>query len=125
LKALKVLVVEDDDALRTFYQLSLIEQGHAVSAVENGAEALKVLSPDIDVVVTNMMMPVMSGDELIAALRAQPEYREIPILVVTAHPSAITPALRNGKTTVLRKPFQLDDFIRWVDLTARLARSDN
>jgi len=125
MKALKVLVVEDDLAMRTCYQLALMEHGHAVNAVGNGAEALGVVSPDIDLVVTDLKMPIMPGDRLIAELRAKPEFRDLPVLVVTAHPDDLSAELRNGKTSVLRKPFEFDEFIRWVDAAAGAARFTN
>jgi CheY-like chemotaxis protein len=56
-KALKVLVAEDDPGLRTFYQLALIEQGHTVSAVGNGQEALRAMSTDLDLVITATPRP--------------------------------------------------------------------
>jgi CheY-like chemotaxis protein len=122
---LKVLVVEDDVELRTFYQLALLEHGHAVNAVANGVEALEALTPEIDLVVTDLTMPVMAGNKLIAELRARPEFRELPVLVVTEHPRDLKPELRNGKTAVLRKPFELDDFMRWVDAASKLTRAKN
>ena len=125
MKALKVLIVEDDLALRIFYELALLEHGHAVNAVGNGAEALSVVSPDIDLVVTDLMMPMMPGDKLIAELRARPEFRELPVLVVTAHPEHLSPELRNERTAVLRKPFELDDFIKWVDAATGATRFNN
>ena len=125
MKSLNVLVVEDDLALRTFYELALLEHGHAVNAVANGAEALSVVSPEIDLVVTDLMMPIMQGDELIAELRAKPEFRELPVLVVTAHPEHLSAELRNGRTAVLRKPFELDEFIKWVDAATGATRFNN
>ena len=123
MNGLKILVVEDDLELRTFYQLALLEQGHAVDAVANGAEALEVMSPEIDLVVTDLTMPIVPGQKLIAELRAKPEFRELPVLVVTAHPGDLKPELRTGRTVVLRKPFELDDFMGWVDAAARLTRA--
>ena len=96
-----------------------------MSAVANGAEALEVMSPEIDLVVTDLTMPIMPGQKLIAELRAKPEFRELPVLVVTAHPRDLKAELREGKTVVLRKPFELDDFMRWVDAAARLTRARN
>ena len=125
MSGLKILVVEDDLELRTFYQLALLEHGHAVNAVANGAEALEVVSPDIDLVVTDLTMPIMPGQKLIAELRAKPEFQDLPVLVVTEHPKDLGPELRAGKTVVLRKPFELDDFMGWVDAAARLARARN
>ena len=120
-----ILVVEDDLELRMFYQLALIEHGHDVSAVANGAEALEAVSPEIDLLVTDLTMPVMAGDKLIAELRAKPEYQDLPVLVVTEHPGDLKPELRTGRTALLRKPFELDDFISWVDAAAHLTRATN
>jgi CheY-like chemotaxis protein len=125
MSGLKILVVEDDLDLRMFYQLALLEHGHAVNAVANGAEALAAVSPEIDLLVTDLTMPEMSGDRLIAELRAKPEYQDLPVLVVTEHPADLKPELRAGRTVMLRKPFELDDFIRWVDAAARLMRASN
>jgi CheY-like chemotaxis protein len=125
MSGLKILVVEDDLELRTFYQLALLEHGHSVNAVANGAEALEVVSPEIDLLVTDLTMPIMPGQKLIAELRAKPEFRELPVLVVTEHPADLKPELRAGKTVVLRKPFELDDFMRWVDAAAALTRARN
>jgi CheY-like chemotaxis protein len=96
MRPLNVLVVEDDLELRMFYQLALMEQGHAVNAVANGAEALDAVSPAIDLIVTDLGMPIMAGDELIAELRAKPEFRDLPVLVITAHPGSFAPSSGTG-----------------------------
>ena len=118
MKALKVLVAEDDPGLRSFYELALIEHGHAVTACRDGQEALDAMSPEVDLLITDLAMPVMGGDELLAEIRGRPEYRKIPVLVVTAHPADLRPDLRSGNTAVLQKPFELDDFIEWVQAAA-------
>ena len=119
MKALKVLVAEDDPGLRMFYELALIEHGHKVTACRDGQEALNAMSPEIDLLITDLAMPTMRGDELLAELRARPEYREVPVLVVTAHPGDLRWDLRSGKIAVLQKPFELDDFIEWVQAAGR------
>lgn len=124
-KPLKVLVAEDDPALRIFYELALIEHGHAVTAVRDGQEALNAMSPEIDLLITDLAMPTMRGDELLAEVRARPEYREVPVLVVTAHPADLKPDLRDDKTAVLQKPFDLTAFIVWVEAAAGLPRARN
>ena len=100
-----------------FYQLALLEHGwHDVSAVANGAEALEVgHARDRARSSPTSAMPSMPGDVLIAELRAKPEFRDLPVLVVTEHPSGPEVRAPRGPTVLLRKPFELDDFIRWVD----------
>ena len=121
-KTLKVLVAEDDPGLRSFYELALMEHGHAVTACRDGQEALNAMSPDVDLLITDLAMPTMGGDELLAELRARPGYRELAVLVVTAHPADLRPDLKSGNTAVLQKPFELEDFIEWVEAAAGRTR---
>ena len=80
----KILIVDDDTIVRTFFIRSL--QPHAdsfeVSAVKNGQEAVDVLnSQRVDLVVTDLMMPVMDGFELLSHMSKH--YPEIPAFVIT------------------------------------------
>jgi signal transduction histidine kinase/HAMP domain-containing protein/ActR/RegA family two-component response regulator len=80
-----VLVV-DDDFRNVFALTALLERGklHVVAA-QSGASALELLerTPAIDLVLMDIMMPVMDGYETIAAIRKRPEYAELPIVAVT------------------------------------------
>lgn len=86
---------------------------------------MEVVSPDIDLLITDLAMPMMRGDELLAELRTRPEFREMPVLVVTAHPADLSANLRNARTVVLQKPFQLDRFIYTVEAAAGLRKPAN
>ena len=81
----KVLVV-DDDIRNIFAMTALLERGHAgVTVVESGAEALASLEPppDIDIVLMDIMMPVMDGYDTIRAIRAIDRFKTLPIIAVT------------------------------------------
>src|SRR4051812_24486331 len=80
-----LLVVDDDEMVRDAAVESLRDQGFQVHAATNGLEALDLLAtirPDL--IVTDWMMPVMSGAELVAALRADAALAKIPVIVFTA-----------------------------------------
>jgi CheY-like chemotaxis protein len=81
----KILLVDDD--FRNIFALSaLLERGHAdVVIAESGAEALAALerTPDIQMVLMDIMMPVMDGYETIRAIRAIDEFKALPIIAVT------------------------------------------
>jgi CheY-like chemotaxis protein len=117
-RPLDILVVEDDDALAMFYEEALGDFGHHVHLARNGAEGLAALRPDLDLVITDVAMPVMRGDEMLAEMRRRPEFSEMPVLVLTALPDPLPAEIRNGSTSVHHKPFPLDDFIRYVEETA-------
>ena len=86
----KILVV-DDDIRNIFALTALLERGHAdVTIVESGAEALAALEarPDIDIVLMDIMMPVMDGYDTIRAIRAIELFAALPIIAVTGKATA-------------------------------------
>jgi PAS domain S-box-containing protein len=86
LRGKKVLIVEDD--MRTVFAMSRMLAGHGVNPIkaENGERALALVDehPDVDLVLMDMMMPVMDGYEACRRLRAQPRFARLPIIALTA-----------------------------------------
>ena len=82
-----ILVVDDEPDVRFILRRILEGAGHRVTEVQHGAAALEaVAAAPPDLVVTDMMMPVMGGAELIRRLRAEPLTATIPILAVSGDP---------------------------------------
>lgn len=80
---LVALVVDDSMLIRHTVCRFLEERGYSVESATNGEEALPIaLRIHPDIIITDMQMPRMSGTELIAALQAQPETADIPIVIV-------------------------------------------
>jgi CheY-like chemotaxis protein len=82
----KALLVEDDHNSRFALNVLLERAGIEVVAATNGAAALQSLkhTPDVDIVLMDIMMPIMDGYETMTAMRNIPTCREIPIIAVTA-----------------------------------------
>jgi signal transduction histidine kinase/CheY-like chemotaxis protein len=81
----EVLVVEDDDEQRTLVRTILSGHGWVVREAANGSLALASLQTQLpDILLLDLMMPEMDGFEVVAALQAHPEWRKIPVVVVTA-----------------------------------------
>jgi len=80
-----VLLVEDDIETREVMAHALEKAGWTVSEAGNGREALDIMS-DLQpmLILLDLMMPVMDGFDFLAAMRAQPEWRHIPVIVITA-----------------------------------------
>jgi CheY-like chemotaxis protein len=114
-----VLVVEDDPDLRTALATALQDDGYAVRTAGNGRDALtQHQAAPADLIVTDLMMPVMTGAELIAALRAAGDLT--PMLLVTAvamtaAPEVIAVAARHPAVAILAKPFDLIEFFTLVE----------
>ena len=80
-----VLIVDDDDTMRGGLRRALQQEGWQVTEAENGRVALARLAESrADVIVVDLMMPEMDGFELLDALRRDRQWREIPVLVLTA-----------------------------------------
>jgi CheY-like chemotaxis protein len=113
----KVLVVEDDPSLRAILRLLFEEAGYEVVEAGHGQAALDLLRDDDlpDVVTTDLMMPVMGGNELIHRLRTEPRTALIPILVISANAGAAE-GLRaaEGADAVLGKPFVSTNLVKLV-----------
>ena len=82
------LVVDDSMLIRYTVCRFLEERGFAVESATNGAEALEVLARvNADLIFTDLLMPKMSGSELITALKSKPETARVPIIVVARRDS--------------------------------------
>ena len=80
-----VLVVEDDEGQREVVRTILAAQGWNVREAANGRLALEALMEDVpDLVLLDLMMPEMDGFQVVAELQANPAWRRIPVVVVTA-----------------------------------------
>ena len=80
-----VLVVDDDPVNRSMLSRSLEADGHEVTTVERGAEALELAgSQGFDVVLLDVVMPEMDGYQVLERLKADPELRHLPVVMVTA-----------------------------------------
>lgn len=108
LAGLKILVVEDDTAVRAGLVDALLTLGCDVSQASGGAEGLASIERDRpDLLLTDYLMPGMTGVEL--AVKAREKFADLPVLVATGYADMDDIEGSFGKTAVLRKPFQLSD----------------
>jgi CheY-like chemotaxis protein len=114
----RVLLVEDNrDALSGLYML-LSHAGFSVLMAENGDEALFLIDRGVrpDVIVLDLMMPKVSGWDILKQLQQDPELREIPVIVVTALDREDAHVV--GADVVMQKPIQPGELISEVQRLA-------
>ena len=101
-----VLVVDDNDDTRSLLQFALEQEGYAVSTVSGGASALRFLENiQPDLIVTDLMMPEVSGLDFIKKARRNPQYSNTPIIILSAFSQGYyNEAKEAGATMVLDKP---------------------
>jgi DNA-binding response OmpR family regulator len=103
-----ILVAEDQPHIRALIEFKLRNNGYRVVSVEDGEAALqkaKELIPDL--ILLDVMMPLMTGFEVLSALKEIPETKHIPVLLVTAQSgeSEVLKGLEMGAEDYITKPF--------------------
>lgn len=106
-----ILVVDDEPDVLFLLRVTLEAAGYTVVEAANGEEALATIGSALPtLVITDLMMPVMNGRELIQHMRAHPHAARIPIMVLTANPSADIEA-----DLIIHKPFNPRELTRAID----------
>ena len=120
-----VLLVEDDRSVRRYLEVTLQRSGYRVLTAEDGLEGMKVaMTSAIDVVVTDAIMPNLSGQQLAAFLRKNPKLSSIPIVLLTGQENRSASA--SGDVTIdafLYKPVKADDLKNCVGKLVKSPRS--
>lgn len=119
----RVLIVEDAPDIRNLLIEFLSDSGYQVDVATNGARALSRVSVNRpDVVLLDLMMPVMTGWEFCQRLRALPGGSDIPVIVISATHGIAQQASAAQATDYLAKPFTLDELLAKVSRYAPLPR---
>ncbi len=115
-----ILLVDDDDDIRTTVAAVLASEGHDVVEARNGMHALQELARDPlpEVIILDILMPVMNGFEFLDRMQHDPRIAGIPVLAVTAH--AKVGEIR-GVVRVIRKPFDLDRLLESIRIASEPA----
>lgn len=109
---LRILVVDDEKVVRDGCRRVLTGKGYEIEAVENGKEALDSLAGgDVDIVLLDLKMPVMGGEEVLERVSAK--YPHLPVIIITGHGTVDTAVecMKNGAYDFITKPFQIDQFL--------------
>jgi sigma-B regulation protein RsbU (phosphoserine phosphatase) len=104
----RILIVDDDDVNRQIMSRQLERQGHVAVSTETGAEALKLLKRvPFDLIILDVMMPGMSGFEVLEKLKADERLRETPVIVISAleDPSAMAACIEMGAEDYLPREY--------------------
>lgn len=114
--AYSILIVDDDRELRMIYRTILERRGFTIYEAPNGAEALKFLMNQTpDVMVMDMLMPMLGGEALMKRIRQMPSLNDMGIVVLTAYPRFRESALYFQADKFLVKPIKPDDLIQAIE----------
>ena len=122
----KILIAEDDRELRQLFEHVLEKNGYAVKGVSNGQEALQALDDHyFDLIISDIMMPVMDGYELVQSLRQAGS--SIPVLMITAKGSFddMRQGFLSGSDDYMVKPVNVNEMVLRVGALLRRAQMIN
>ena len=115
--AYKLLIVEDNiELLMLLHQL--LSSKYKILTATNGKEALDIIqAEELDMIITDLMMPIMDGIELAQQVKADPNYQHLPIILLTAknQEDTRTKALKVGIDSFVTKPFKISDLELSID----------
>jgi two-component system response regulator MtrA len=113
----RVLVVEDDLAIRNLLWIMLDQRRYRVSTVADGRAALEVAGTGFDLVLLDLGLPGLNGLEVCRQLRARPETARLPIVMLTGRddPRGVRDGLAAGADDFLTKPFNLVQLMATVE----------
>jgi len=118
----KILVIEDSELLQTMYRIGLrrfMDRGAEVIQAFNGLEALRVLeqNPDTDLIILDLVMPIMDGREFLRRWLEDPEHNKTPIIVIsTEEAGERTYAGTNGTVVAhMTKPIKINELFALIE----------
>jgi len=115
---LVVLAVDDDIINLKLIKSMLLKTGKVKEVVEakNGSDAIGVLKSreDIDLILLDIIMPIMNGIEVLKVVRADDTLRQLPIIVLTTDETKKAEALDHGANGFLTKPIRQDELLKQI-----------
>lgn len=125
----RVLVADDDPAILRLVTTILEKEGFAVVGARDGREAYKALQDDADftAAVFDVVMPHLSGPELVRFMRTEKRFNNIPVMMMTAEqdPKLSSDSFAAGAVVFLPKPFTTTQLQTMLRMLVSKARSQN
>lgn len=112
----KILVVDDDSSILEALKIGIESEGHDVLAISEGDEAYSSASEyKPDLILMDLLLSGRDGQDIIKELRSKKETKNIPIVMLSAHPSADKSAIKSGADAFLAKPFEFEELIKTIN----------
>lgn len=116
-KGRKILIVEDDEDLLCLYRLYLQGESYKIILAKNGLEGIQQAEQEKpDLIILDMIMPVMDGEEFIQKYRVEKKNFDIPIIIASVNDKIPPSLIEKGKIrSVLRKPFSIETLVKEIE----------
>jgi len=111
-----ILIVDDDDLLRSFYQRIMEKQGYCAITCADGEDAFKMLKDDdlqISLAIIDLLLPFRTGWELIEYMKKEPRYKDVPVVAITGLAASFEEFEKINKicdAVIQKGDFEIDQF---------------
>ncbi|HMW32577.1 MAG TPA: response regulator [bacterium] len=115
----RILVVDDEESIRLICEMALQQNGFKTFSASDGSEALKVVeNQNVDLILSDIFMPMMNGFQLLQSLKKDPYYNQIPVIFLTAATDNdhIIEGLQLGAEDYISKPIRIKEVIARVQM---------
>lgn len=111
-----ILVVDDEPGILEAVSIMLEDEGYNVSTTANGEDVENLRNGSLpDLILLDVLLSGKDGREITRVLKSKPETKKIPIIMISAHPSAEKSIKECGADDFLPKPFDIDDLLARVE----------
>lgn len=111
----KILLVDDDESILDSVELVLEESGYKIETTPKGSETYqKVQNFKPDLILLDVLMSGVDGREICKTLKSDESTKQIPLIMISAHPSASKSSLKCGANDFLAKPFDTQDLLKII-----------
>jgi DNA-binding response OmpR family regulator len=120
-------VVDDDASIRLPLAKRLEMEGFRCQTAEDGEEGFSLLADGFDLVLTDVDMPRLDGFGLLEKIRSEPDYKDIPVIIMTAHARSseeVSRGLDLGANDYVRKPFDMGELVARTRTQLRIRQAN-
>ena len=118
----RILVIDDEQVIRESLQNAFHKEGYDTESVSTIRQAVdKVAAHDYDLITCDVMIPALGGLELVEQIKADPDKRHIPILIITGMDKEILEMTRHEGDAVMTKPFETKQVLEKVKQLLQLS----
>lgn len=111
----KILICDDDEGILDVLELILEETGHTIISEQNSLNVRFILDKQHpDLIIVDLWMPVLSGDQILKMVRKNANYKNLPVIIISASRDGKDIAISCGATAFIAKPFDYDNLIQIV-----------
>lgn len=111
----KILICDDDEGILDVLELMLEETGHTIIPELNSLNVRSILDEaKPDLLILDLWMPVISGDQLLSMIRTTPAYSHLPVIIISASTDGEQIAINHSASAFIAKPFDYENLLAVV-----------